>query len=112
RVIREQLQSAIDVIVQLERLPNGRRIISAVTEVQGLEGDTVLLQDVFAIRNGMLAATGLRPRFLDRLHDEHIELPARIFRMESQGGAAPGEPRGRLRRLPSARELAEPERAR
>jgi pilus assembly protein CpaF len=111
RVIREQLASAIDVIIQLERLPNGKRIVSAVTEVQGLEGETVLLQDVFTVQNGSLGATGLRPRFLDRLRDANVEVPARLFRMEQLAASAP-EPRGRLRRLPSAHELAEPERAR
>jgi pilus assembly protein CpaF len=113
RAIREQLQSAIDVIIQLERLPNGKRIISAVTEVQGLEGDTVLLQDVFAVRDGVLAPTGLRPRFLDRLRDENIEVPARIFRSEQIAAASSdSEQRGRFRRVPSTRDLAEPERAR
>lgn len=113
RVIREQLQSAIDVIIQLDRLPSGKRIVSAVTEVQGLEGDTVLLQDVFTVQNGTLSPTGLRPRFLERLRDADVEVPARIFRAEpltaNDGG---GEARARLRRMPSMRELAEPERAR
>ena len=112
RVIREQLSSAIDLIIQLDRLPDGRRVVSAVTEVQGLEGDVVLLQDVFAMRDGSLGATGLRPRFLERLHDAHVEVPARIFRMEPLTASAPGESRGRLRRVPSAHDLAEPERAR
>ena len=112
KAIREQLASAIDVIIQLDRLPDGRRIVSAVTEVQGLEGDVVLLQDVFGMRDGSLQATGLRPRFLDRLGEAHVEVPARIFRLEPLTAAAPGEPRGRVRRLPSAHELAEPERAR
>ena len=112
RVIREQLASALDVIIQLDRLPSGKRVVSAVTEIQGLEGDTVLLQDVFTLRDGALVATGLRPRFLDRLRDEHIEVPARLFRMEPLSAApATNEPRGRFRRVPSARDLAEPERA-
>jgi pilus assembly protein CpaF len=113
RVIREQLSSALDLIIQLDRLPNGRRVVSAVTEIQGLEGDTVLLQDVFALRDGTLMPTGLRPRFLERLREADVEVPARLFRMEPLTAAdTPTESRGRLRRIPSARELAEPERAR
>ena len=109
RVIREQLSSAIDVIVQLQRMPDGRRIVSEVTEVQGLEGDTVLLQDVFTSTHGEVAPTGLRPRFLDRLRGEGIEVPAKVF----QAPARPAEATSRSRLRPlSARELAEPERAR
>ena len=110
RAVREQVASAIDVIVQLERLPDGRRIVSEVTEVQGLEGDTVLLQALFAARDGHVEATGLRPRFLDRIADEGIEVPARVFQ------ARPATPapasRGRTHQVPSARDLAEPERSR
>ncbi len=86
--IREQIASAIDVIIHLERLPDGRRVVAAVTEVQGLEGDTILLQDVFLYQvspgqergTGRLEATGLRPQFLDRLTDAGIQVPASSFR--------------------------------
>jgi pilus assembly protein CpaF len=110
RAVREQVASAIDVIVQLERLPDGRRIVSEVTEIQGLEGDTVLLQSLFAARDGHVEATGLRPRFLDRIADEGIEVPARVFQARTVASAP--SPRGRSVSVPSARELAEPERAR
>ena len=109
RVIREQLASAIDVIVQLQRLPDGRRVVSELTEVQGLEGDAVLLQEVFATTHGQIAPTGLRPRFLDKLHDEGIEVPAKVFQAPAR--VVPATSRTRLRQL-SARDLAEPERAR
>jgi pilus assembly protein CpaF len=109
RVIREQLASAIDVIVQLQRLPDGRRIVAEVTEVQGLEGEAVLLQEIFTAPQGTLAPTGLRPRFLDRLHEQHIDVPAKIFQAPPRPSA--GTPRSRVRPL-SHRELAEPERAR
>jgi pilus assembly protein CpaF len=110
RAVREQVASAIDVIVQLERLPDGRRIVSEVTEVQGLEGDTVLLQALFAARDGHVEATGLRPRFLDRIAEEGIEVPARVFQARAAASAPP--PRGRSLTVPSARDLADPERAR
>ena len=83
RAIREQVASAIHVVVQLERRPDGRRVVVAVTEVQGMEGDAVLLQDVFAYRaargrdgsiDGELVPTGLRPRFA-----EHLDMPEGIF---------------------------------
>ena len=68
RAIREQIASAIDLILQVDRMPDGRRVITAVTEVQGLEGDTILLQDIFkyrqlpgAERQGRRRAGGHRP---------------------------------------------------
>ena len=75
RAVREQVVAAIDVIIQLDRLPDGKRVVSAVTEVQGLEGEVVLLQDVFTRQGTELRPTGLRPRFLERLED----VPARVF---------------------------------
>src|SRR5205085_1896309 len=47
RAIREQICSAINVIMHLDRLPDGRRVVTSVTELQGMEGDTILLQDIF-----------------------------------------------------------------
>jgi pilus assembly protein CpaF len=110
RAVREQVASAIDVIVQLERLPDGRRIVSEVTEVQGLEGDTVLLQALFAARDGHVEATGLRPRFLDRIADEGIEVPARVFQARTVASAPSS--RARTVVVPAARDLADPERSR
>jgi pilus assembly protein CpaF len=111
RAIREQVVAAIDLIVQLERLPDGRRIVSDVAEVQGMEGDTVLLQSLFVARDGHIEPTGLRPKFLDRLANEGIELPARAF--HAVGPSRPAPPPMRVRhQVPSARDLAEPERSR
>src|SRR3546814_7123566 len=82
RAIREQIASAIDVILQVSRMTDGRRVITAVTEVQGMEGDTILLQDIFKYRSvpgegdaapgGELVATGLRPKFVDKLAEASI----------------------------------------
>lgn len=87
RAIREQIASAVHLIIHLDRMPNGRRVVTAVTELQGLEGDIILLQDLFAFRNhageergvGELVATGLRPKLLDRLREANVQLPATVF---------------------------------
>ena len=118
RAIREQINAAVDVIIQLERMPDGRRVVTAVSEVQGLEGDTILLQEVFGYRNsisaagkatGELVATGLRPKFLERLGERGIEVPAKVFQPKRSKN---GDGRSRAARVPSTRELAQPERAR
>jgi pilus assembly protein CpaF len=96
RAIREQVNAAVDVIIQLERFPDGRRMVTAVTEVQGMEGDTILLQDVFVHRpaaggaTGDLVPTGLRPRLAERVAERGVEIPAEVFRV---GRAMSGAPR-------------------
>jgi pilus assembly protein CpaF len=96
RAIREQVNAAVDVIVQIERFPDGRRMVTAITEVQGMEGDTILLQDVFVHRpgpggvSGDIVPTGLRPRLAERVAERGIELPAEVFRV---GRAMSGAPR-------------------
>jgi pilus assembly protein CpaF len=124
RAIREQIAAALDLILQVSRLPDGRRVITAVTEVQGLEGDTILLQDIFVYRQlpgagaraaGELVATGLRPKFLDKLTESGVEVPASAFK--APVGVAPGRVpptmgRGRKVRVPTAREVADRERLR
>ncbi len=88
KAIREQVASSIELIIHLERLKDGSRKIVQVTEVQGMESDTIVLQDLFifkqtGIKNGVvqgsLTATGLRPRFLHKLTANSIELPANVF---------------------------------
>jgi pilus assembly protein CpaF len=118
RAIREQVNAAIDVIMHLDRMSDGRRVVTSVTEVQGLEGDTILLQEIFKWRSGgangktggELVATGLRPKFLDKLNDAGIEVPAKVFHKSAR--AATAERSARPTRVPTASELAEPERAR
>jgi pilus assembly protein CpaF len=119
RAIREQINAAVNVIMHLDRVPDGRRIVTSVTEVQGLEGDTILLQEVFRHRSiaeddrsgNELVATGLRPKFLDKLHSLGIDVPAKVFQRPSLRVAVP-EGRRRSVRVPTARELAAPERSR
>jgi pilus assembly protein CpaF len=101
RAVREQIVMAIGMIVQLQRTVDGRRVISSITEVQGMEGDTVLLQDVFhrvglSEGPGQLVPTGLRPKVLDELSNNGVHVPATIFRNDSE--AFMGGPRGRRER--------------
>ncbi|TFD25474.1 CpaF family protein [Cryobacterium lyxosi] len=93
RAIREQITSAIDVIVQISRLKDGTRRITHVTEVQGMEGEIVTLQDAFIFDHGAgtdadghllgrAVATGVRPRFADKFRDLGIELSPGVFQAE------------------------------
>ncbi len=90
RAIREQMASAIDLIVQLQRLRDGSRRVTHITEVQGMEGDVITLQDVFLFDysagvdeqgrfRGQLKATGMRPRFIQKLADLGIRLGPEVF---------------------------------
>jgi len=94
RAIRDQIASALDLIVHLTRLRDGSRRVTQVTEVLGLDGDTVVLQDLFTFdyrsgidsygRNqGTIRPTGRRPQFLDRLAEQGISLPAELFDVDS-----------------------------
>src|SRR5437588_934274 len=121
RAIREQIASALHLIIHLDRMPDGRRIVTSLTELQGMEGDTILLQEVFHYRNlpardgrisGELAATGLRPKFVDKLTELGIDLPAKVFHSTRSAAQSDGRPKStRQVRVPSARELATVERA-
>ncbi|WP_108249054.1 CpaF family protein [Planctomonas deserti] len=93
RAIREQISSAVDVIVQLTRLRDGTRRVTHVTEVHGMEGEIVTLQDVFVFDYaagvdadgrflGKPRPTGVRPRFTDRFDDLGITLSPRVFEVE------------------------------
>ncbi|MDQ4097383.1 MAG: CpaF family protein, partial [Actinomycetota bacterium] len=122
RAIREQIASALNVIIHLDRLPDGRRIVTALTELQGMEGDTILLQDIFKYRlgpkgedgkvDGELVATGLRPKFLDKLREVGVDIPAKAFRPSTPPAAAANSPRLRGAKVPSISQLVRPERAR
>jgi pilus assembly protein CpaF len=97
RAIREQIAAALHLIIHLERKPDGRRVVTAVTEIQGMESDTILLQDLFLFRvspevdgktGGVLAPTGLRPKSLDRLAEAGIDVPVRLFQTGTGGAPA------------------------
>jgi pilus assembly protein CpaF len=92
KAIRQQIAGAIDLIVQQTRLKDGSRKIINITEVQDLEGDVVVLQDIFTYNQqgvdsngkiiGKMVATGIRPKFYDRLETSGINIPASIFNIE------------------------------
>jgi len=89
RAIREQIVMAIGCLVQLQRTAEGPRVVHSITEIQGMEGDTVLLQDIFhrvdtAQGMGRLVPTGLRPKILDELSLAGVEVPPHIFRNDSE----------------------------
>jgi pilus assembly protein CpaF len=98
RAIREQIASAVDVVVQLTRLRDGTRRVTHVTEVQGMEGETVTLQDAFLFDYsagvdasgkflGKPVPTGVRPRFTDRFDELGIRLSPRVFGVMDPVGA-------------------------
>jgi pilus assembly protein CpaF len=89
RAIRQQVASALDLIVHLERLEDGSRRVTAITEVQRMESDVITLQEIFSFRMedilrdrtvvGRLEATGLRPTFLHKFEKRGISLPNDLF---------------------------------
>ena len=97
RAIREQIASAIDVVVQLTRLRDGTRRVTHITEVQGMEGEIVTMQDAFVFDYsagvdadgrflGKPVSTGVRPRFVDRFEELGISVPASIFETPDRWG--------------------------
>jgi pilus assembly protein CpaF len=92
RAIRQQVASALNLIVQLSRLRDGTRRVTSVTEIIGMEGDTITMQDIFVFKSqgadengriiGDFVPTGIRPQIINRLFDMGIPLPtdlARVF---------------------------------
>jgi pilus assembly protein CpaF len=95
RAIREQVASAVDLIVQQSRLKDGTRRITAVTEVIGMESDVITMQDIFSFDfsagrdengrfRGQLQPTGIRPKFASELADLGVELPVNIFHRDQR----------------------------
>ncbi len=99
RAIRQQIASAVDLIVQQARLRDGSRKVVQVTEVQGMEGDTVIMQDVFVFHElgigedgkviGVMKGTGIRPKFTSKLEAAGHKLGAEIFQAEYRYGVQP-----------------------
>ena len=88
--IRQQIASAVDVFVQISRFRDGSRRVVSITEVEGMEGQTITLSDIFAFDHaagvdsngrhlGKIKPTGIRPKFSEKLADHGIALPADIF---------------------------------
>jgi pilus assembly protein CpaF len=108
KVIREQIASAIDLIVQQSRLRDGARKITAITEVAGMEGDTVVLTDIFKFEHtgvdadgkvlGELKPTGIRPLFSSRLEASGLKLSPEVFRANLSDVLASNMDKGRRRK--------------
>ena len=90
RAMRTQISSAINLIVQATRLPGGPRKITYITEVVGMEQETIVMQDIFRFNRegvdesgrayGKFVSTGIRPTFMQRLESAGVRLPASVFR--------------------------------
>ncbi len=88
RAIREQISSAVDLIVHQERMRDGTRKVVNVSEISGMEGNVITMTDIFVFEQtgyengrviGILRPTGLRPKFMDKIEAAGIHLPASIF---------------------------------
>jgi pilus assembly protein CpaF len=89
KAIREQISSAVDLIVQQSRLKDGSRKITHISEVIGMEGDVITLQDIFIFVQkgkdekgkivGEFTSTGIKPKFMDKLEASGINLPNDLF---------------------------------
>jgi len=89
RALRQQIASAVDVIIQISRLQDGTRKVTSISEVIGMEGDVVTMQEIFTYEQqsvnqsgqvvGRFVTTGIRPSFTDKLKANGIELPASLF---------------------------------
>ena len=90
KAIRQQVSGAVDVLIQANRLQGGPRRITAITEVVGMEQDTIVMQDIYKFDQqgindegkayGNFVCTGVRPSFMDRLESAGVRLPASAFR--------------------------------
>jgi pilus assembly protein CpaF len=94
RAIREQIASAIDLVVHQDRMRDGTRKITSISEVQGMEGDVITMSEIFrfeqtGIENGKvigrLRPTGLRPKFMYKIQESGIMLPPTIFGIGTRG---------------------------
>jgi pilus assembly protein CpaF len=89
RAVREQAAAALDLIVHVARLQDGTRRVTHLTEVVGMEGDTITLQDLFLFHSkglddhgrvlGSVVPTGLRPTFLERLLERNVMIDQSLF---------------------------------
>mgnify|MGYP001268923037 CR=1 FL=1 len=90
KAIRQQIAGAVDVLIQANRLQGGARRVTAITEVVGMEGDTIVMQDIFRYVQlgvdehgkafGQFECTGVRPQFMTKLEAAGLRLPASAFR--------------------------------
>jgi len=89
KAVRRQIASAVAIVIQVARMSDGSRRVTHLTEITGMEEDTVSMQDVFLLKKqgigkdgrviGTFTATGIRPKFADRLKSSGINVPASLF---------------------------------
>jgi pilus assembly protein CpaF len=89
KAMRQQISSAVDLIIQANRLQGGPRKVTSITEVMGMEQDIIIMQDIFKFKQlgidqngrsyGQFEATGVRPSFMHRLESSGIKLPSNLF---------------------------------
>jgi pilus assembly protein CpaF len=94
RSARAQIASAINVVVQIARLSDGRRKLISLSELTGMEGDVITMQEIFRFRQtgvnadgiveGRFEATGIRPRFLEHVLSHGLSLSADLFRPDTK----------------------------
>ncbi len=93
KAIRQQISSALDLVIQIERMRDGTRKVTAVVEIQGMEGDMIVTQEVFKFEHagvqdgkilGKLKPTGIRPKFMEKVEAANIFLPPQIFGQDSR----------------------------
>ncbi|MEA2016603.1 MAG: CpaF family protein [Actinomycetota bacterium] len=94
RAIREQISSAVNLVVHMNRLKDGTRRFTKVTEVMGMEGDVITLQDLFVFDymgvdeegrfKGRIKSTGIRPGFIEKLNNVGIDIPGEVFKKETK----------------------------
>ncbi|TKJ37319.1 MAG: pilus assembly protein CpaF [Planctomycetes bacterium B3_Pla] len=97
RAIREQLSSAMDVLIHLKRMTGGKRKVVSIVEITAMEGDTICLHDLFQFKqtgvddqghaNGHFEACGVRPLLLERLHAKGVQVPNELFKRRILTGA-------------------------
>ena len=90
KAMRTQIASAVDLVIQANRLQGGPRKVTAITEICGMENETIVMQDIFKFEKtgvdengrakGKFICTGVRPKCMDKLESMGIKLPASIFR--------------------------------
>ena len=94
RAIREQIASALELVIHLERMRDGTRKLTHISEIQGMEGDVITMTDLFVFEQtgledgkviGRLRPTGLRPKFMEKFEQAGIHLPASIFGVGERG---------------------------
>jgi len=89
KAIRQQISSAIELVIQISRMSDGTRKVTSITEITGMEGEIITLQDIFLFERtgigedgkvrGRFRATGIRPKCADRLASSGHRLPAEMF---------------------------------